>query len=92
MRDDVEAQVGAVEFLFQRFDLTNEFARRLDVIAPPIVSEDVERIVIAVGAGIVPIAVAVAAEGAQRLEQFVIDVNLRPVLQQLRRLDDALRH
>src|SRR2546423_9439723 len=80
MRQHVETQVRPVKLLFQALNLANEKTRALYIIAPPVVCEDVERILIAALARIVPIAFAVATVILQRFKQIVIDVNLRPYL------------
>src|SRR4030095_9300401 len=69
MSDDVKTQAGLVRPPFYLPDLSGQFARRFDVVPPPVVSEQVIGVVIAVGRGRVNVAAAVTAVVFERLEQ-----------------------
>src|SRR2546423_1990384 len=87
--DDVEAKVGPTEPELEGLDASDEQARRLDVVATPVVREDVERVLIAAFGRVVPVALAVAAVVFERAPGVVVDVNFGRDLREPRRLDDA---
>src|SRR4051812_38510217 len=89
MGDDVEAQVGPIEPELQSLYAAHEQARGLDVVATPVVREDVEGILIAAFGRVVPVALAVAAVVRERAQKVVVDVDLGRELGELRRLDYA---
>ena len=58
-------------------DASDELACIVDVVPAPVVSEYVERVLVTIGAGILPVAVTITGVVSQRFEQVTIDVNFR---------------
>jgi hypothetical protein len=67
VRDEVEAQVGATEPLLEAGYLLCEQLGRLDVVAPPVVGEEVEGVAVAARLRVVDVAALVARVTRQRL-------------------------
>jgi len=68
MRHDIELQIRALQLRLELGDAPDEFACVADVVLAPVVRKDIERVLITIGARIVPIAVAITSVATQRHE------------------------
>src|SRR5215213_373891 len=91
MRHDIELQMRTLQLRLQLSDAPHELACVADVVLSPVVWEGVERVLVAINSGIVPVAITITSIATQRYEQISVDVNLRQQTRELYSLDNLSR-
>src|SRR6185369_4833695 len=92
MGHDIELQIRTLQLRLQLRDTSDELACVADVVLSPVVWKDVERVLVTISSGIVPVAIAITGVATERHQQVSIDINFGQHARELHRLDDLSRY